>query len=367
MWQSVGAIGIAFLISFLITPWVIKKAFDWGAVDLPDYRKVHLKPMPRMGGLAVYIAFVIAVLIGIPLNLSTIGLLVGITCITIVGLLDDIKGLSPFVKLLGQIIAALSVIPFGIQVEFFTNVFNDDIINLGILSIPITISWIVMVTNAINLIDGLDGLATGISIIAALTMALVAFSQFSMGIVGLQEMQKEILLLPLLLAAAGLGFLRYNYHPAKIFLGDSGSMLLGFTLGLISIMGFTKGAVAVSVIVPSLVVPLVVLGLPLLDTVFAVVRRYNNRKPIFQPDKGHLHHCLLNLGFNHPQAVLLIYGISIFMGLMAIILNLISSDKALVLLLVLAIIVLIGASKLGVLGRKNKVNLEESSKIAEKK
>ncbi len=342
MWQLIGAFVLAFVLAWVITPWVVKKAFVWGAVDMPDPRKVHCKPMPRLGGLAVYIAFIGAVLVGMPWELSTWGLVLGVTCITLVGIADDIKGLSPWVKLLGQVIAALVVIPFGIQVEFFTNPLNSGLVYLGFFSIPVTVFWLVAVTNAINLIDGLDGLATGVSAIAALTMAAVGLTQFGFG-------QGGSVLLSLLLAAAALGFLRHNYHPAKIFLGDSGSMLLGFSLGLISIMGLTKSATAVSVILP-----LVILGIPLLDTVCAILRRYQGHKPIFQPDKGHLHHRLLALGLSHAQSVLVIYGVSLVMGLSAVVLNLISSDQAVVLLVVLSVMVLVGANKIGVWGRHKK-------------
>ncbi|WP_104373627.1 MraY family glycosyltransferase [Desulfocucumis palustris] len=344
MFYPIMSLLAAFAVALLITPWVRKKAFDWGAVDHPDQRKVHSKLMPRLGGLAVYLAFVPAMLMVQPFNKFTAGLLVGITIIILLGIADDIKGISPWVKLSGQIVAAAAVIPFGIKVDFFTNPFNGDIINLGIWAVPVTIFWLIAVTNAINLIDGLDGLAAGVSGIAALTMAAVAWTQFSvLGLAG----QSESILLPLILAASILGFLKHNYHPATIFLGDSGSMLLGFSLGAFSVVSLTKSFTAVSVILP-----LVILGIPLLDTICAILRRYQKHKPIFQPDREHLHHQLMALGFTHAQAVLVIYGISLVMGVSAVVLNIISTDQAAVLLLMLSALVLIGANKIGVLGNR---------------
>ena len=335
---------LAFGVALAVTPWVRKRAFAWGAVDYPDQRKVHSGVMPRLGGLAVYLAFVSAVLVARPLNSSTLGLLLGITLITLLGIIDDIRGLSPRLKLAGQIVAALAVIPFGIKVQLFTNPFNGDILYLGVLSVPVTVFWLVAVTNAINLVDGLDGLAAGISGIAALTMAAVAWTQFN--VLDLPG-QSGAILLPLILAASILGFLKHNYHPATIFLGDSGSMMLGFCLGAISVMGLTKSFTAVSVILP-----LVILGIPLLDTTFAILRRYHKHRPILQPDREHLHHQLMALGLTHSQAVLVIYGVSLVMGISAVALNLVSNDQAAVLLVILSTMVLVGANKIGVLGTR---------------
>lgn len=342
MFYAMMSLLTAFVVALLITPWVRRKAFAWGAVDHPDHRKVHSRVMPRLGGLAVYLAFVPALLIAQPFNSVTAGLLIGITMITFLGIADDIKSISPWVKLAGQIAAAAAVIPFGIKVQFFTNPFNGEIVLLGIWAVPVTIFWLVAVTNAINLIDGLDGLAAGVSGIAALTMAAVAWTQFS--VLGLFS-QSEGILLPLILAAAIFGFLKHNYHPATIFLGDSGSMMLGFSLAVFSVVGLTKISTAMSVILP-----VVILGIPLLDTTCAILRRYQKHRPILQPDREHLHHQLMALGFTHSQAVLVIYGISLVMGISAVVLNIISTDQAAVLLLILSTLALIGANKIGVLG-----------------
>ncbi|WP_018086326.1 MraY family glycosyltransferase [Desulfurispora thermophila] len=335
---------LAVILALATTPWVIKKAYSWGALDCPNQRKVHCRVMPRLGGLAVYLSFVPAVLLGLPLNSQIIGLLLGLTIIMALGMTDDIKDISPRTKLLGQILAALLVVPFGIKVGFLTNPLNGQLIWLGWWSVPVTVFWLVAVTNAVNLIDGLDGLAGGVSLIAALTMAAVAWTQWHFfGLGG----QYEVIALALLLAAALLGFLRYNFHPARIFLGDSGSMLLGFALAALSVMGLTKSATAISVFLPPLI-----LGIPLLDTFFAIVRRFKQNRPIFQADKEHLHHQLLARGLSHRQTVLVIYGISVLLGASALLLNLLAPDNAVLLLVGLTVLILSAADRLGVLGRR---------------
>lgn len=339
----------AFLISLALTPWVRSRAFSWGAVDVPNQRKVHHVYMPRLGGLVIYLAFIPAVLMAFSFKMPVLGLVLGATLIMLLGIVDDIRGLSPRMKLAGQIVAALAVIPFGIRVDFVTNPFNNEIVTLGLIAIPVTVLWLVAVTNAVNLIDGLDGLAGGISCIASLTMAAVALTQFRIfGDFG----QLEVVFLSLILAASVLGFLKYNFHPASIFLGDSGSMLLGFSLGVISVLGLTKSATAISVIIP-----LVVLGIPLLDTVFAIVRRYHGHKPIFQPDKEHLHHQLLARGFTHRETVVLIYIISMLLGVSAVVMNVLTTNQAMVLLLILATVVLVTLNSIGVTGIRTKNKL----------
>jgi len=318
-----------------------------GALDYPDQRKVHNGTMPRMGGLAVYLAFVLAVLLFRELTTQVLGLLAGATVILLLGIADDIRGLSARVKLAGQILAALVIVQFGIQVHYITNPLNGDIFILGFLSIPLTVFWIVAVTNAVNLIDGLDGLAGGVACIAALTMATVAWTQFGMS--GMPEM----IMLALTLVAAVIGFLRYNFHPARIFLGDTGSMFLGFTLSVLAIMSLTKSATAVSVIIP-----LVILGVPLLDTFFAILRRCHEHRPIMQPDKKHLHHQLMAMGLNHRQTVLAIYALSAFLGFNAVVINLITNDQALVLLVILAGVVIYLADRVGVLGRSRRTGCD---------
>ncbi|MFX4262614.1 MraY family glycosyltransferase [Pelotomaculum propionicicum] len=340
----VTAIVLALGLALLVTPLVKKYAFKVGALDRPDQRKVHQRVMPRLGGLAIYVSFIAAVLLTMDITLQVCGLLVGGTLIIILGFFDDTRGLSPRLKLAGQIIAAAAVIPFGLEVNSLTNPFSNEMpILLGYLSIPVTVLWIVSVTNAVNLIDGLDGLAGGTSFISALTLAGVVWIETTTS--GVFPGQSEAVALALILVASIVGFLRYNFYPAKIFLGDSGSMYLGFSLASLSIMGMAKSATFISVIIP-----VVILGIPLLDTVFAIVRRYCGRRPIFQPDKEHLHHRLIQMGLSHRQAVLSIYGVNVVLGLSAIVLTLISPKQAVIFLVILSTVILMAANKIGVAG-----------------
>lgn len=314
-------------------PLVIKLAFKIGAVDEPNHRKVHVDIMPRLGGLAIFLAFIIPMLILGKVTGPFLGVIIGAVVIFLVGILDDVYQLSAWIKLLGQILAASIAIYFGVIVHFVTNPF-DGLLSLGFLSIPVTLLWIVGVTNAINLIDGLDGLAGGVSAIAAGTM----------GVIALLQGQAEVSIAAFILVAAILGFLPYNFHPAKTFMGDSGSNFLGFILGCLAIMGTAKSATLIS-----LFVPIVILGIPIFDTFFAIIRRINNKTPIFKPDKDHLHHRLLALGMSHTRCVLTIYGISGVFAAVAVALSLTTSPKAMLVLAILLFLIVIGADKIGLL------------------
>ncbi|MEW6726554.1 MAG: MraY family glycosyltransferase [Bacillota bacterium] len=322
-------------LSLTCTPLVMRLAGRVGAIDLPDRRKMHTSPMPRLGGLAIYLAFVFVILVTQQLTGEVLGLLAGSTLIVALGILDDTRGVTPKVKLLGQVVAALSVIPFGLQVEFITNPVHSGMIALGWWGIPLTVFWLVAVTNAVNLIDGLDGLAAGIAAIAALTMSVISWT----------EGQIAAMVISLILFVAVLGFLPYNFHPARIFLGDTGSMFLGFALAATAIMGLTKSATAVSILIP-----IVILGIPLFDTAFAIFRRYRNRQPIFYPDKQHLHHRLLEAGLSHRRAVLTVYGVNLVLGASAVLLTVLSTDQGMLLLLVVATLLIGLANKAGILG-----------------
>ncbi|MGF7184594.1 UDP-GlcNAc:undecaprenyl-phosphate GlcNAc-1-phosphate transferase [Desulfitispora alkaliphila] len=330
------AMMLAFIVALVLTPVVKSLAFRVGAVDNPEQRKVHKKIMPRMGGLAIYLGFIGAVLTTQPLTNQIIGLLLGGTIIVVIGIADDIVGLQPKVKLLGQIVAASVLVLFGIGVEFVTNPF-DGMISLGILSIPFTILWIVGVTNAVNLIDGLDGLAGGVTAIAATTLAVVAWT----------EGQTLYATCALILAASTMGFLKYNFYPAKIFMGDTGSMFLGFNLATLAVLGLGKGATVIS-----LFIPIVILGIPILDTAFAIVRRYMKNQPIFKADKEHLHHCLLAVGLSHKQTVLVIYGLNSILGASAVMLTMLTTAQAVMILLILFTGIVLGAEKIGVVGTR---------------
>ena len=339
-----AAAALAFGLALVVTPPVRRWAFKCGAVDRPEARKVHRRLMPRMGGMAVYIGFVTAVLLTREITPQVAGLLAGGSLILLIGILDDTRGLSPRLKLAGQVAAALAVIPFGLKVEFLTNPFGNDAIDLGLLAIPVTVLWLVSVTNAVNLIDGLDGLASGTSSIAALTLAAVVWIDISNNNGG-SSGQGDAVALALILAAAVLGFLRYNFYPARIFLGDSGSMFLGFSVAALAVMGLAKSATFISV-----VVPMVVLGIPILDTLFAIVRRWFGHRPIFSPDKEHLHHRLMDLGLSHRQTVLSIYAVNLLLGLSAIVMTLLTPKQAVLMLLLLSTAVLLLANKIGVTG-----------------
>ena len=339
--EYILAATVAMAFVLILTPAVIKLAISTGAVDKPDARKVHKVPIPRIGGLGIYISFMIAVFVAVvSSNLDgeslreIIGLLLSASFIVALGLVDDYKNLPAKVKLLGQILAAvIFVIGFDVKIDVITNPFGD-YIYLDWIAVPATIFWLVGLTNTVNLIDGLDGLAAGVSAIASITILLVALKQnFFL-----------VSILTAALAGGAIGFLFYNSHPAKIFMGDSGSMFLGFMLAGISVIGAFKSTATIA-----LIVPILALGLPILDTTFAIVRRYRGGRPIFQPDKGHLHHRLLSLGFTHRQAVLLMYVISAMLGLSAVALTEVSSQFALMILIIVVIAIVYGTKKLGIL------------------
>jgi len=326
----------SFLVTLGLVPLIKKLAFKVGAVDNPCQRKVHCKPMPRLGGLAIYIGFIAMVLISQPINQQILGLVLGSTIIAILGVVDDIKDISPKVKLAGQILAACVLVAFNIDVDYITHPFATGVVPLGYLSVPVTVLWVVGITNAVNLIDGLDGLAAGISTIAALTLAMVGYTQG----------QFLMVTLALMLAASTLGFLKYNFYPAQIFMGDSGSMFLGFNLSALAIMGFVKSITIISVFVPILI-----LGIPIFDTLFAIIRRYFNGQPIFKADKEHLHHCLLNKGFSHKQTVLVIYTINLLLAGTGVLLTHLTTAQGILILTVISTLVLWSAQKIGVIGK----------------
>ncbi len=327
MIKYILSILVAVIISFALTPLVKKLAHKVGAIDIPkDDRRVHKDPMPRLGGLAMYIGFIVSTMLFTDLSKSIIGMILGATIIVIMGVVDDIKPLPAKLKLGIQILAALVLVAFDIQIEYVTNFFKPDelIFFKPIISIPLTIFWVVGITNTVNLIDGLDGLAAGISAIAAITLAYVAH------ILG----QGTFVILTLAVAGSCIGFLPYNFNPAKIFMGDTGSLFLGFILASISVEGALKGPATLAIVVPVLA-----LGLPIFDTTFAILRRICNGRPIMEADKGHLHHRLLSLGLCQKRAVLVLYLISSMLGVSAIfVLNQKYFDSAIMLIITAAIV-----------------------------
>ncbi|MGM9986034.1 MAG: glycosyltransferase family 4 protein [Bacillaceae bacterium] len=312
---------ICFVTSLLVTPLIKKLALKIGAVDKPNQRKVHSKVMPRLGGLAIFISMLVGCFfLQVDTNLVA-PILIGAAIIVIVGVLDDTFELSPRWKLVGQLLAAAVIIFYGdIQINFFNLPF-DYMLELGVLSIPFTFLWIVGITNAINLIDGLDGLAAGVSSIVLITISGIAFS---MGYF-------FVFTMAMILLGSTLGFLVYNFHPAKIFMGDTGALLLGFMIAVLSMLGFKN------VTFISFIVPIIILGVPISDTLFAIIRRLINKKPLSAPDKSHLHHCLLGLGYSHRQVVLVIYGMSALFGLMAVLYTRTNAVTSIILLCVLGL------------------------------
>ena len=301
------AFAVSLLVAYVMTPPVKRFAEKVGAIDVPrDNRRVHDHPIPRMGGLAIFIGFMLSLIFFVPMSTKVTGLLVGSVIIAVMGGVDDIVSLSPWVKLAGQIVAALVAIRCGLVFDVISNpnIFAEETyIEIGWLSIPLTMLWIVGCTNAVNLIDGLDGLAVGVSAISSLTMLIVSLF--------VSEPVVSIILAAL--TGACLGFMPYNLNPAKIFMGDVGSQLLGFVLSTASIMGLFKLHAIITFFVP-----LLALALPLADTIFAFFRRILHGQSPFKADKGHFHHRLLAMGLNQKQVVAVLYGISAVLGLLAV-------------------------------------------------
>lgn len=359
MHNILGPVILAFFIVILGTPLVKRLAIKINALDRPDSRKVHNGIMPRLGGLAIFFGFFAVVILTQDLTREIIGLLLGGAVIVLVGVLDDTRGLPPRIKLLGQILASCVVLSMGVRVEFVTNPFQgiaylgslgtNLTIALAYMSIPLTIIWITGITNAINLIDGLDGLAGGVSAIAAITLGLVT----------LFEGYPQVAILAFILAASTLGFLKYNFYPASIFMGDTGAMFLGFNLSSIAIIGLTKSATVIS-----LFLPVLILGIPIMDTLFAICRRYISGKPIFAADKDHLHHRLLELGLSHKKTVLAIYGVSILLGLSALITAVVTTAQGVIIMVITASGVILGADKLGVLKGRTAGQEKEARQVA---
>ena len=326
MWGDVAiAFLLAFIVSFMATPYTIKIAHKIGAVDVPkDERRMHKKAMPKFGGPAVILGFLVSVVYLLivmsmenTINLfgtekygmKLLGMFLGIVVISITCVVDDIKTIKPSTKLAGQILAAIVAVAFGIRIGDINLPFFNTAQFGEIFSICLTIVWIIGVTNAINLIDGLDGLASGISVISAISL-LVIFV--------LNDSPLISIILITALAGSLVGFLPFNFTPAKTFIGDTGSNFLGFSLSIISILGIAK-----TYTIAVIVLPIIVLALPIFDTLLAIIRRLikgKSIKAIFKADKGHLHHKIVRRGFSQRQAVLILYGISAIFGIFAVIL-----------------------------------------------
>ncbi len=324
---SVGAAVLcAFAVSFLMCPLVKSFAYRIGAIDVPkDSRRMHKKPVPRLGGLAIYLGFLVSLLLFVRVDGELQGILLGASVIVVLGVVDDMSPLRAYFKFCVQIAAALIAVFHGVVIETLSNpnVFADSPYwDLGWLSVPVTVLWIVGITNAVNLIDGLDGLACGVSTISAVTVLVIA----------LLVSEGDIALVMAALAGACLGFLPYNRNPARMFMGDTGSTFLGYVLATVSIQGLFKYYAVVSFAVPFLI-----LGLPMFDTLFAIVRRLAHGQNPMAPDRGHIHHRLIDMGLSQKQAVAALYVISSILGLSAVVLTSSGAVKAMLFLLALAV------------------------------
>jgi len=293
----------AFFVTYLLTPVVTQFASKINAVDVPGERKIHSIPIPRLGGIAIFIGYLTACLIaniyGYKINP---GIIAGSAVLMFIGLIDDIKGVRATTKLICQIAAAFILIYYGVEITFISNPFNG-IMVLGFFAVPLTLLWVVGMTNAINLIDGLDGLATGVCAISSMALFCVA----------LRTHQIPTAIILLALAGTCLAFLRYNFSPASIFLGDSGAMLLGFNLAAAAITGVLK-----TTLVVALLIPLIILGVPIFDTLFAIFRRVKDKKHPFEADNKHIHHLLLRAGFNTRETVFAIYIVCFILSFIAL-------------------------------------------------
>ena len=319
-----AALVTAMVVALIATPVVKSLAFKVGAVDVPkDNRRMHDHPIPRMGGLAIFFGFILSVLLYVQMTPQLRGMLLGGVIIVVLGIFDDIYALGAKFKLAVQIVAALVAVLSGnvIQILSNPNIFSaDPWWELGWLSYPVTVLWIVAITNAVNLIDGLDGLACGVSTISALTMLVIS----------LAVADAPVAIVMAALAGGCIGFLPYNLNPAKIFMGDTGSTFLGYILAVVSIQGLFKFYTIISFAVPFLM-----LGLPIFDTCFAFIRRIAHGQSPMHPDRSHVHHRLIDMGFNQKQAVAVLYVVSAILGLSAVVLTTSGPVKAMLLLLAL--------------------------------
>lgn len=333
IFSLIGAFIVAFVFSFASTPLVRKWAFKLKAVDVPkDGRRMHTHPIPRLGGLAIIFGFTVAVLCFYRApSRRIIASFIGAGIIAAMGVVDDIKALDAKPKFLIQILAACIVVIGGnLKIDVLTNPnflsANPYWILPDWVSVPVTILWIVFITNAVNFIDGLDGLAAGVSAIMSVSLVFIA----------LRVGEYPVALLGISLMGSCFGFLPYNFNPAKIFMGDTGSTFLGFLLATMSIQGVFK-----SYAIISFAVPLLILGLPLFDAVFAMLRRISKGQSPMKADRGHLHHRLIDMGFSQKQTVFILYAISGVLGITAVVLAESTALRAILILICVLVFILI--------------------------
>ncbi|MGR3741512.1 glycosyltransferase family 4 protein [Companilactobacillus sp. DQM5] len=356
MFSIIVKLFVTMIIAAILTPFVRKLAFVLGAVDNPNARRVNKTPMPTMGGVAIFLAFTFSTFILLRYQIPThelFSVFLAECVIILTGMIDDIRELKPRQKMLGIFIASL-IIYFlaGIRMDFLELPIIGHI-DFGWLSFPITVIWILAITNAVNLIDGLDGLATGVSIISLFTMGIVGYFFLNVG-------NTYISIWIFALVASLLGFLPHNFHPAKIFLGDTGALFIGFMMAVFSLKGL-KNVTFISVLIP-----VIIMGVPITDTIYAMLRRILNKKPISQADKHHLHHRLMQMGLSHRQTVLVIYGIALVFSFIALLYPLSSLWGS----ILLTIFVLIGlelfVESIGLMGENRQPLLNFIKKIFNK-
>lgn len=334
---------------FPIVRWI---SFHVGALDYPNERKIHKKPMPVMGGLMIFLGFLFGYMLFAPQSTQMLAILIGGFIVVLTGILDVIKPLKAKEKMVGQVAAALVI-------TFYGKILLNDItafgfyFNFGWLSYPLTIVFIVSLMNCINLIDGLDGLAAGISSIFFATIGIIAFIMHNIG-------SLEITLTFIMLGAC-LGFLIFNFNPAKIFMGEIGSMFLGYMIAVVCLLGFK------AVTLTSLVVPMLILGIPILDTLFAILRRIIHHKPIYEADKQHLHHQLLNKKFSQRSTVLIIYCVSILFSLASILFVLKDQKLGMIIYIILMILIIWVILTTDILTDKARIHIKSFDKTSKKK
>lgn len=292
--------------TLILTPLIKRIAIRFRAMDVPNERRVNVKRMPTMGGLAIFLSYFGSLFALLPIPLSQLlPIFLGALVVLLIGIVDDIRELPPKIKMLGILIAGLIAYYGGdIRLETMT-IPGFEMISFGAWSLPLTLLWIAAFTNAINLIDGLDGLASGISMIALTTMGVIGFFFLT-----IENVAVSIMIFVLVAAIAG--FWPYNFHPASIFLGDTGALFLGFMIGIFSLQGLKNATII------SLILPIVILGIPITDTLYAMIRRFLNKQSISRADKHHIHHRLMSLGLSHRQTVLAIYCLAAIFSIIAL-------------------------------------------------
>ncbi len=337
IWAVLLAMGLAAVVALASTPLVKALSVKVGAVDVPkDGRRMHNHPIPRMGGLAIFLGFMAAVLLFVPLDTEKRGMLLGAVIIVVLGMLDDRFALPAMPKFVVQIIAAVIAVMAGNRIDVLSNpnIFSaNPVWQLGWLAYPVTVVWIVAITNSVNFIDGLDGLACGVSTISAATMLVIALLVREQDVL---VSEQDVAVMMAALVGACIGFLPYNFNPAKIFMGDTGSTFLGFIMAVVSVQGMFKMYNIISFVVPFLM-----LGLPIFDECFAIIRRLTRGQSPMAPDRGHVHHRLIDMGFSQKQAVGVLYVISAILGLSAVVLTASGAVKAMVFLLAMGAAVVI--------------------------